>query len=81
MGDQTLGLRFSDPVLGLKFACAFLCITVIFWILFAIAKTVRIVNNQPFMSNIEAVILIMVYFFGALIPFSLLWSAIAWIIS
>lgn len=70
----------ADPVLGIKCACVLLCISVILYILVAVAKTIRVTRNKLFASNIEAVLMILLAFFIVLVPISLLWSAIAWLI-
>lgn len=72
-------IRLDDPILALKFAALFACMAFIFWILCAIAKTMRVVNHKLIMSNFEAALVIMLFVFSMCVPVCLIWSVLAWI--
>lgn len=71
----------GDPILGIKWFCLFVCISIMLMIIHKFLAGSRAIDHQFTMSNLEGVVIILRVVFMVLSVLSLLWSAVVWIIN
>lgn len=71
----------GDPILGIKWFCLFVCISIMLMIIHKFLAGSRVIDHQFTMSNLEGVVIILRVVFMVLSVLSLLWSAVVWIIN
>ena len=71
----------GDPLLGIKWFCLFVCISIMLMIIHKFLAGSRAIDQQFTMSNLEGVVIILKVVFMVLSVLSLLWSAVVWIIN
>ena len=71
----------GDPLLGIKWFCLFVCISIMLMIVHKFLIGSRAIDHRFTMSNLEGIVIILRVVFMVLSVLSLLWSAVVWIIN
>ena len=71
----------GEPLLGIKWFCLWVCLFVVLTIICKFMAASRAVDHRFIMSNLEWVMIILRFATVVFAVLSLLWSAVAWIIT
>lgn len=71
----------GDPILGIKWFCVWVCVFMVLTIICKFMAASRAIDRRFIMSNLEKIMIILRFVTIVFAVLSLLWSAIAWIIS
>lgn len=71
----------GEPILAIKWFCLWVCVFIVLTIICRYMAVSRVINHRFFMSNLEMVMIILRFATVVFAVLSLLWSAVAWIIT